>query len=101
MRPSTERSPSFDEFKKDFSVEEPPKKSWLQRLNPFHVDEIPVPDSDAGLIPELQAGWFSKLTWGWLAPLMMVFFAIFDIEIRKVIDGPYRKKICGDGMILD
>ena len=54
--------------------EEPPKKKWYQKLNPFLAGEVPpVPvDGDAGMVPDLHANWWNKLTWGWMAPIMMV-----------------------------
>ena len=64
-----------DEFEAiaDDQTEHSAKKSWVHRLNPFHIGEIPpVPQSDAGLVPEMNASWLSKLTWGWLSPLMIV-----------------------------
>ena len=69
----------------DNATEPSVKKSWIQRLNPFHIGKIPpIPESDAGLVPEMMASWLSKLTWNWMSPLMMVIqlsaFANFIVE---------------------
>jgi len=84
-----------------------PKKTWLQKLNPFLAGEIPpVPTEDAGLVPDLKANWWGKLTWGWMGPLMLVRFSkltslrhyssyINTGCVRLGISDRYRKKICG------
>lgn len=55
--------------------EEPPKKKWYQKLNPFLAGEVPPVPVDAGMVPDLHANWWDKLTWGWMAPIMMVISA--------------------------
>src|SRR5271170_134930 len=63
-----------------------PKKSWLQKLNPFLAGEIPpVPTEDAGLVPDLKANWWAKLTWGWMGPLMLVRFARISFHLRHAV----------------
>jgi hypothetical protein len=74
----SQRSTSTDDHtpKHDFveteSGDEPPKKKWYQKLNPFLAGEVPPIPVDAGMVPDLHANWWNKLTWGWMAPIMMV-----------------------------
>jgi hypothetical protein len=77
----SQRSASIDDHQKQEFVDIPESghesssgtKSWLQKLNPFLVSEVPpVPADDAGLVPDMQANLWNKLTWGWMGPLMMV-----------------------------
>jgi len=114
-RTPSQRSGSTDENHKhefiDNGGEEPqeettPKKSWLQKLNPFLAGGIPpVPAEDAGLVPDLKANWWAKLTWGWMGPLMLVRLCKTRIHcvmshtntgfFRSGTSDHYRKKICG------
>ena len=78
----------------DDGKERPTKKSWIRRLNPFHIGKIPpVPESDVGLVSEMMASWFSKLTSNWMSPLMMVIqLSAFGNFILERLSAPAAKR---------
>lgn len=68
-------------------MQERPKKTFLQRINPLSRANPEPSPIDAGVCPERDASFFSQLTWNWMTHLLWVGFTrplevgdIWDVE---------------------